>query len=57
MTDSRFGQFPSGAYHHHCENATTIFRNAHFTASSFLKTFEDSRKGARGTTTDTQMLC
>lgn len=52
--ESKFEAFPGGSYHSGCDGATTILRSAHLTASSFLDTFEMSRKGARGTTTDKQ---
>ncbi len=52
--ETRFESFPAGSYHARCDKATTILRNAHLTASSFLITFETTRKarGARGTPTD-----
>lgn len=52
--ESRFEALPDGSYHGRCDKATTILRNAHLTASSFLSTFETDRKArkARGTTTD-----
>ena len=52
--ESRFELFPSGTYHPCCAKAVTILENAHFTASSFLSTFESERQGARGTTSDNQ---
>ena len=52
--ESNFEHYPSGPYHPNCDKAVTILNNAHLAASSFLNTFEASRKGAKGTTTDNE---
>ena len=54
MMESRFELSPAGSYDARCDKATTILRNAHLTASSFLGTFEATRRArsARGTPTD-----